>query len=385
MRRVTTGAGLRRSLAGALCLLLSAGTAFALDVELKDVAADRVERQRAYSRGATPLANTPDLVNLEARLAAKGLAKGSPIFIRVFKETSELEVWMQHASDGKFVLLDTYPVCHWTGTIGPKLREGDRQSPEGFYTVKANQTRLVGRWQKAFNLGFPNAHDQLNRRTGSHILVHGGCSSVGCYAMTEQVQDEIYALAQSAIKGGQGRFHVHAFPFRMTDDNMAQHASHLWFDFWRDLKAGYDAFERTRLPPRIGICEQRYQAADGDADDKGDPASMTLLRPPSGQAPGGYAAPRCGMDAAQPRAARQVVAAAIGEDDAETPAASRRKRRPATPAATPADDEAPQSKPQRKARPASPGNGTAPIKDESDGGLGPRLHPGSPRVISSGS
>jgi murein L,D-transpeptidase YafK len=244
-------------------------SAHALVVELDDVAADRVERQRAYARGDVPLPGTPDPATLDKRLAENGLRRGDPVLVRVFKQESELELWMRRGD--RFVHFATYPICHWTGTLGPKLREGDKQSPEGFYAVSWRQTRLVGRWRTAFDLGFPNHHDQLLKRSGSHILIHGGCSSVGCYAMTDQVQLEIFGLAEAALEAGQERFQVHIFPFRMTEANLAAHAKSPWVDFWRDLKAGYDSFERTRLPPRIGLCERRYAIADGQPTDGADP------------------------------------------------------------------------------------------------------------------
>jgi len=306
MRAPVAGFG---ATAAALCALWSASAAKAIEIVLKDVASDRVERQRAYVRGQVPLPGTPDLGALDARLSAKGLVRGSPIFIRIFKASSELELWMKKGE--RFVLLDSYPICHWTGTLGPKLREGDRQSPEGFYTVTNRQMRLVGRWQKAFNLGFPNAYDQLNRRTGSFILVHGGCSSVGCFAMTEQVQEEIYALASAAMKGGQERFHVHVFPFRMTEENMTAYAGHAWAGFWQDLKAAYDSFERTRLPPRVAICDQRYHVTDAEPGSPDDEKPLAILRPltaavasASGHGGGCLAAPQ---RIAQPSAAHVQI------------------------------------------------------------------------------
>lgn len=221
---------------------------------------------------------------------------GRPLFIRIFKASSELEIWMQPEKDKAFVLLDTYPICHWTGTLGPKLREGDRQSPEGFYSVQNRQMRLVGRWQKAFNIGFPNIHDQLNKRTGSNILVHGGCSSVGCFAMTEHVQEEIFALSKAAVASGQERFHVHIFPFRMTDEALAGHKGHAWAGFWSDLKAGYDSFERTKFPPKVAICEQRYHVHDGDSADVRDAKPMSILRPVSSAAAASASGPVCRVE-----------------------------------------------------------------------------------------
>lgn len=228
-----------------------------LTIELKDVASDRVERQRAAALGALPLPGTPDLSNRAERLAAKGLKIGDQVFIRIFKSESELEVWMRKES-GEFILFETYPICHWSGTLGPKVEEGDKQNPEGFYTVTRQQLHLVGRWPRSLNLGFPNPYDKALGRTGSYILVHGGCTSVGCFAMTNAVVAEIYDLAEAALRKGQAYLHVHAFPFRMTDENLARHAESPWRPFWSNLKEGYDAFEQTRVPPRVGVCSNRY-------------------------------------------------------------------------------------------------------------------------------
>ena len=368
----------------ALGLALSCRPASALVIELDDVASDRVERQRAYTRGATPLPGTPDLANLDGRLEAKGLARGNPIFIRIFKETSELELWMQPAKDKPFVLLAIYPICHWTGSLGPKLKEGDRQSPEGFYTVRWQQTRLFGRWQQAFNLGFPNVYDQINGRTGSHILVHGGCSSVGCYAMTEQVQAEIFGLAIAAIEKGHHRFHVHVFPFRPTDEAMQRHRDHLWIDFWRDLKAGYDSFERTRLPPRFAICDRRYQVSDGEPEDAGNPAAHGLLRPPATPATlaSGYVPPRCEIPGERNHVARVTPTAASPDEPAAVapvPSAARERQAPARDAF---GEPPPPQKPRRRVRATEKGEpGT---RGNQDNGLGVRLAPGAPRVHAGG-
>ncbi|MFN3744764.1 MAG: hypothetical protein ACK4TL_08675 [Hyphomicrobiaceae bacterium] len=276
---------------GLLILGWCAAPASALVVELDDVAPDRIERQRAFARGTLPPSSAPELSDLGARLAEKGLTEGAPILIRIFKAESVLELWMRKGSS--FVLKATYPICHWTGTLGPKLREGDKQSPEGFYTVGRRQMRHLGRWRYAFNLGFPNLHDKRLDRTGSFILVHGGCSSTGCYAMTQPVQQVIYRLAAAALRGRQDHFQVHIFPFRMTDANMAAHAESPWADFWRDLKAGYDAFEETRLPPRIGICGQRYVVAKAPIGVRTD-GPLTRIDPSKAEA-AAFDTSRCGI------------------------------------------------------------------------------------------
>ncbi len=250
------------SLAGLMVLgLLAVRPAAAVVIELKDVASDRVERQRAEAIGLLPLPGTPNVGQLAERLAEKKMAMGNPILIRVFKASSELEVWMQ--SGDKFELFATYPICNWSGTLGPKLTEGDKQSPEGVYTVTSQQLHLVGRHPRSLNLGFPNALDRQMSRTGSYILIHGGCSSVGCFAMTNPVIEEVYSLALAALgKGKQDALQVHVYPFRMTEERLKAYALNEWYDFWRNLKDVSDSFERTRLPPRITICEGRYWVED---------------------------------------------------------------------------------------------------------------------------
>jgi len=190
-------------------------------------------------------------------LGRKGMDQGAPIFVRIFKEESELEVWKARA-DGRFYHFKTYPICNWSGTLGPKTEYGDRQAPEGFYQVTAEQLNPNSSYYLAFNLGYPNAYDRSQRRTGSALMVHGKCKSAGCYAMTDALMEEIYGLARESLKAGQSSFSVHAFPFRMTEANMARFRDNPHYPFWRTLKQGYDFFEQFRMPPAIAVCERRY-------------------------------------------------------------------------------------------------------------------------------
>lgn len=256
VRRNTAGT-LRALTAVSVLMLCAATPTSALVIELKDVAADRVERQRAAAAGLLPLPNTPNIADFNERLRSKGLSLTTPIVIRVFKSESELEIWKE--KNGTFVLFATYPICHWSGSLGPKMRDGDKQAPEGFYAVDRALSRHVGRWPRSLNLGFPNIYDQSMARTGDNILIHGGCSSVGCFAMTNPVMDEIHNLATAAIEGGQEYVPVHVFPFRMTDERMKEHAESPWAGFWANLKQGYDAFEKTRKLFAVNVCEGRYQ------------------------------------------------------------------------------------------------------------------------------
>lgn len=251
----------------ALGVAVAASRAEALSIELKDAAPDRVERQRAAATGRLPLPGTPDVAKTAERLAEKGFANGAQMFIRIFKSESELEVWLE--KNGRFEHFATYPICHWSGTLGPKQREGDKQTPEGFYTITSRQLHHVGRWPRSLNLGFPNAFDQAMGRSGSYILVHGGCSSVGCFAMTNPVIGEIYDLAAAALRGGQRHIPAHVFPFRMTGDNLAKYATSEWAGFWSNLKEGYDSFEKTRQPPRVSVCSNRYNIEQASPQEVG--------------------------------------------------------------------------------------------------------------------
>jgi len=192
-----------------------------------------------------------------AELKAKRMEKGSPILMRVFKEESELEVWKQDDS-GRFALLRTYPICRWSGELGPKIKTGDRQAPEGFYTISPGLMNPNSSQYLAINTGFPNAYDRANGRTGAFLMIHGGCTSSGCYAMTDEQIAEIYALAREAFFGGQASFQLQAYPFRMTPLNMARHRNSPHMAFWQMIKQGYDRFEVTNLEPKVDACEKRY-------------------------------------------------------------------------------------------------------------------------------
>ena len=210
----------------------------------------------ACGGGVSP-ANFPIPQETQDLIKAKGLKNSSPIFVRIFKKESELEVWKRR-DDGRYALLKTYPICKWSGSLGPKLKQGDKQAPEGFYTVNARMMNPKSSYHLSFNLGYPNKLDKSYRRTGDFLMVHGDCRSAGCYAMTDVLIEEIYALAREAFVGGQTKFQVHAMPFRMTKRNMKRYAKGRWAKFWVDLKRGYDAFEMTAIPPKIDVCERRY-------------------------------------------------------------------------------------------------------------------------------
>ena len=203
----------------------------------------------------SPAYMRPLSAQTRAQLAEKGLTEEQPILIRIFKAESELEVWKQK-DDGRYYHFKTYPICAYSGGLGPKLKQGDRQAPEGFYLVSFDQMNPKSKYHLSFDIGFPNSYDRAYGRTGGNIMVHGDCKSRGCYAMTDGLMEEIYILARESLEGGQESFQLQAFPFRMTNANMAKHKGDDWYDFWQNLKEGYDYFEVTRQPPQSPPSEQ---------------------------------------------------------------------------------------------------------------------------------
>ena len=191
------------------------------------------------------------------RLSAIGSSPSAPMVIRVYKQSSELEVWKQ-TSSGQYALFKVYPICKWSGALGPKIKEGDHQSPEGFYDVTPALMNPKSAYWLSFNVGFPNKFDQAWERTGTNLMVHGDCKSVGCFAMTDEGIKEIYALAREAFKGGNRSFQLQLLPFRMTEANLTAHASSPHAAFWANLKEGTDLFDAARKPPAWDVCEKRY-------------------------------------------------------------------------------------------------------------------------------
>lgn len=217
---------------------------------------------------------------IQQAMKAKGMNKTAPVMARVFKEEGKLEIWKQK-TNGRYDLIASYDICKWSGKLGPKFTEGDRQAPEGFYTVRPSQMKPNSQYHLAFNIGYPNTYDRANGRTGSNLMVHGACSSAGCYSMTDQQIEEIYAFGRDAFQGGQTEFQVQAFPFRMTAANMARYRNDPNYEFWKMLKVGYDHFELTKVPPKVDVCERRYVFNQIPVD--GQPFNPTGACPASSQ------------------------------------------------------------------------------------------------------
>jgi murein L,D-transpeptidase YafK len=192
-----------------------------------------------------------------ADMQAKNMPRNSPIMIRIYKEEGKLEIWKAKA-DNRFDVIKSYDICAWSGKLGPKVKEGDRQAPEGFYSLTPAHLNPNSKYYLAINTGYPNRYDAANGRNGTNLMIHGACSSSGCYSMTDEQILEIYAFARDAFKGGQTAVQLQALPFRMTAENMARHRESEHYDFWKMIKVGYDNFEVTKRPPEVAVCGKKY-------------------------------------------------------------------------------------------------------------------------------
>jgi len=212
---------------------------------------------------------------MQLKVAQMGLSMSSPVMIRVFKEEEVMEVWKANASD-RYQLVATYPICAWSGMLGPKKKEGDRQAPEGFYNITPGQMNPHSQYYLSFDIGYPNKYDRAYGRSGRNIMVHGACASAGCYSMSDAAILQIYTFAREAFAGGQKSFQVQAFPFRMTAENMAKHRFSENYEFWKNIKTGYDYFEITHRPPVVDVCNRKYVFNQlGGACNSGTPADLT--------------------------------------------------------------------------------------------------------------
>lgn len=232
-----------------------------------NIAYERADRLWRVSTGLG-LPGAVDTSRLTERLAEHGVREGAPVLVRIFKKEFELELWMKRA--GVFHPFVTYPICRWSGTLGPKLKEGDGQAPEGFYSVDSKALNPNSQYYRSFNVGYPNAFDAANGRTGSLIMVHGSCASIGCFAMTNDQMGEIWRLVTAALGGGQKRFQVQIYPFRLTDENLRAQAGHPAHPFWTALKRGNDLFEASLLPPRVSVCRGGYRFSAAGVYPDGD-------------------------------------------------------------------------------------------------------------------
>jgi murein L,D-transpeptidase YafK len=248
----------------------------------------------------------PELLSL---FQQKRMPKHSPIILRIFKEEAELEVWKQDIT-GHFQLVKTYPICRWSGDLGPKQHEGDRQAPEGFYTITPALMNPNSNYYLAINTGFPNSFDKANDRDGSFLMIHGDCWSSGCYAMSDEQMAEIFAMARDSL-AGRPSFQVQAYPFRLTPMNLARHRNNPNMPFWMMLKEGNDHFETSHLEPKVDVCDRRYVF---DAQPPPNPTAP-LVFDPTGKCPAFVVNPKIARAAREKRQGDELEFAQMVKDN----------------------------------------------------------------------
>ena len=278
------------TLAVLMVMLCTQGTV----VEWPRIAADAEAASRSVAEASVPTAEPmlPKHLALRAALARAGLTLGSPIYVRVFKSNGKdgmfrtissvpgvwnewwipnlkrawVELWMQ-GRDRHYQLFKQYPVCTYTGNLGPKRVDADKQAPEGFYAIQSKGMNAQSAYYRSMDIGYPNAYDRMQGATGSNIKIHGMCISGGCFTMGEphsedhQQIEELYTLVQAVHASGQTQVPVHIFPFPMTEENMALYLHANWMHFWNRLKPAYDLFERDRIPPEVHVINGEYVIA----------------------------------------------------------------------------------------------------------------------------
>lgn len=185
-----------------------------------------------------------------------------PVFLRIIKNNNrsgDLEVWLENPDSKKYELFKTYRIAYFSGNPGPKMKEGDNQAPEGFYFITSGRMNSRSSYHLSMDMGYPNAFDKSHDRTGSLLMIHGSFVSVGCFAMTDCGIEQIYTLVHKAHKSGQKIVRVHSFPFPMTIANMEKHKDSKHIEFWKNLKEGWDWFEKNKRPPNVDVSdEKRY-------------------------------------------------------------------------------------------------------------------------------
>jgi murein L,D-transpeptidase YafK len=179
------------------------------------------------------------------------------LYLRAFKKEGNIEIWAKNRRDRQFKLLKTYAICHASGNVGPKRKEGDRQVPEGFYHI--NRFNPNSRFHLSLGINYPNKSDKVlsdKTKPGGDIFIHGGCVSIGCLAMTDDAMKEIYILAVEAKNNGQKTIPVTFFPFKMSHGELERalivhKPKEDVKKLWNELREAYVLFENNRSLPKI--------------------------------------------------------------------------------------------------------------------------------------
>ncbi|UKT62576.1 L,D-transpeptidase family protein [Pedobacter mucosus] len=187
--------------------------------------------------------------SLKKSIKAAGYKNDFSMVINAYKTEGKLEIWLKNKSKRSYSLFKIYDFCAHSGTLGPKIIEGDGQTPEGFYYI--NVFNPLSSFHLSLGLNYPNSVDSArtgkDKKPGGDIYIHGNCVTVGCIPLTDEMIKEVYILAVESRNSGQDKIPVNIFPFKMTNGNMKKHLVQFPSQkgFWQTLQQGYRSFEKN--------------------------------------------------------------------------------------------------------------------------------------------
>lgn len=178
------------------------------------------------------------------------------LYIRIFKQEKVIEVWAKDKKSDSYIHITDYNICAVSGKLGTKRRQGDGQTPEGFYVI--NRFNPYSNFYLSLGLNFPNNADKIITKgydAGGDIFIHGNCVTIGCIPITDEKIKELYIFAIEAKAHGQNNIPVHIFPCRLSDDKMKELKSNSSenYSFWQSLKPVFDYFEKNKNIPIITV------------------------------------------------------------------------------------------------------------------------------------
>jgi murein L,D-transpeptidase YafK len=208
------------------------------------------KKQLTFERVRTAYAQKWE--TLQKFLNFSGFKPGFNLYLAAYKKEGKLEVWLKNKEEQRYKLFRTYDFCAHSGTLGPKVKEGDGQTPEGFYQIRAFNPK--SNYYLSLGINYPNAVDLARsgaQNPGTDIYIHGNCVTIGCIPLTDEKIKEVYVLAVEAKNGGQNEIPVYIFPFKMNKENMLEQKLRFpqHYGFWKTLQPAYTWFEQKRTLP----------------------------------------------------------------------------------------------------------------------------------------
>lgn len=181
------------------------------------------------------------------------------ILFVAYKAESELDLYVKSPENSTYKKLKTYSICAKSGNLGPKLKQGDQQVPEGFYHI--DRFNPVSSYYLSLGINYPNKADKVKSKVknlGGDIFIHGNCVTIGCLPMTDENIKEIFLYAVYAKNNGQQEIPVYIFPFNMNSKNCTHYrkknkTNSELLDFWNNLKLGWDNFDKNKTELTIKI------------------------------------------------------------------------------------------------------------------------------------